>query len=91
LTGSTPQLASPACSLFPICCVQEITPAHINDLSQIGDAKKVIQARNAHVAAAIETGTLDPWSKESIFLYWCVFVAFLCSCANGYVGHAMIR
>ena len=70
--------------------MQGATLDRADDLSQNGDFKKVIQARNAHIAAAIETGALDPWSKESIFLYWCACVAFLCSCANGYVSHVSI-
>jgi hypothetical protein len=66
--------------------VQEATPDRVHEPSQNGGIKKVIQARNAHVAAAVEAGSLDPWSKESIFLYWCAFITFLCSCANGYVS-----
>lgn len=41
------------------------------------------------MAAATAAGALNPWSKESIILYVCCFVAFLCSCANGYDGSLM--
>ena len=70
--------------------VKEVTPDRVHDLSQSGDVKKVIHAHNTHVTAAIGAGALDPWSKESMFLYSCAFVAFVCSCAGGYVIHVSI-
>jgi sugar porter (SP) family MFS transporter len=44
---------------------------------------------NAQLAAAATAGALNPWSSESLFLYFCCFIAFLCSCANGYDGSLM--
>jgi hypothetical protein len=73
--------------LLTFSTVKEVIFDRVHDLSQTGDVKRVIQAHNAHATAAIEAGALDPWSKESFFLYWCAFVAFLCSCATGYVSY----
>ncbi|PVF95285.1 general substrate transporter [Serendipita vermifera] len=47
------------------------------------------QVHSAHLAAATAAGALNPWSKESLLLYLCCFIAFLCSCANGYDGSLM--
>ena len=62
----------------------------VHDLAQTGDIKKVIHANDAHATAAIEAGSLDPWSKESMFLYWCAFVASVCGGATGYVSHVSL-
>ncbi|KDQ17763.1 hypothetical protein BOTBODRAFT_582547 [Botryobasidium botryosum FD-172 SS1] len=51
--------------------------------------KEVIVAHNAAFTAATKQGKLSPWSKDSLILFWCMFVAFLCSCANGYDGSLM--
>jgi hypothetical protein len=48
------------------------------------------QVHNAALAAAAAAGKLNPWSRESFLLYLCCFVAFLCSCANGYDGSLML-
>jgi hypothetical protein len=62
--------------------------AHIlyNRLMVILGVKKVVEVRNAAYVAATTQSKLDPWSRDSLFLYWCCFVSFLCSCANGYDG-----
>ncbi|KAJ5166760.1 uncharacterized protein N7482_005541 [Penicillium canariense] len=44
---------------------------------------------NAELFAAIEETKIERWSKTSIHLYFCIFVAFLCACANGYDGSLM--
>ncbi|KAK4098565.1 general substrate transporter [Parathielavia hyrcaniae] len=44
---------------------------------------------NAELFAAIKEAKIEPWSKESIHLYFCIFVAFCCACANGYDGSLM--
>ncbi len=62
----------------------------VHDLAQTGDIKKEIHVNDAHTTAAIEAGSLDPWSKESMFLYWCAFVASVCACATGYVSHVSL-
>ncbi|CEN60702.1 hypothetical protein ASPCAL03137 [Aspergillus calidoustus] len=41
---------------------------------------------NAELFAAIQESHIQKWSKESIKLYLCVFIAFCCACANGYDG-----
>ncbi|KZS98016.1 general substrate transporter [Sistotremastrum niveocremeum HHB9708] len=62
----------------------------IKDVSAAKDVDKVIEVRSGALAAATtKAGRLDPWSKDSLLLYWCCFVAFLCSCANGYDGSLM--
>lgn len=48
-----------------------------------------ISQRNLHNAAlyeAIQTTNIRRWSKTSVHLYFAIFVAFCCSCANGYDG-----
>ncbi|KAK4156655.1 general substrate transporter [Chaetomidium leptoderma] len=44
---------------------------------------------NAELFAAIQEANIKPWSKESLHLYFCIFVAFCCACANGYDGSLM--
>ncbi|KAF8588210.1 general substrate transporter [Ramaria rubella] len=55
---------------------------------QVADVKKILACSAAFVAAA-EKGKLNPWSKDSLILYCACFIAFLCSCANGYDGSLM--
>ncbi|EPS25673.1 hypothetical protein POX_c04047 [Penicillium oxalicum] len=50
---------------------------------------KTKAVRNAELFAAIEETKIKRWSKESIHLYFCIFTAFLCACANGYDGSLM--
>lgn len=47
------------------------------------------EVRNAALFAAIKESNIKPWSKESIHLYFAIFVAFCCACANGYDGSLM--
>ncbi|KAJ5491234.1 hypothetical protein N7539_002801 [Penicillium diatomitis] len=59
-----------------------------------GETAKIAGAKtkavyNAELFAAIEETNIRRWSKESIHLYFCIFVAFLCACANGYDGSLM--
>ena len=70
--------------------VQGVGLNGVHDLAQIGDIKKVIHVDDTHATAAIEAGSLDPWSKEAIFLYWCAFVASVCACASGYVSRVSL-
>ncbi|KAL4942383.1 hypothetical protein BDV06DRAFT_164271 [Aspergillus oleicola] len=44
---------------------------------------------NAELFAAINETNIEKWSKTSIHLYFCIFVAFCCACANGYDGSLM--
>ncbi|KAJ5553879.1 hypothetical protein N7513_003838 [Penicillium frequentans] len=50
---------------------------------------KTTEVRNAELFAAINETKIERWSKTSIHLYFCIFVAFLCACANGYDGSLM--
>ncbi|WWD22920.1 hypothetical protein CI109_107415 [Kwoniella shandongensis] len=45
--------------------------------------------RNAELYAAIQESNIPKWSKESRHLYFAVFIAFCCACANGYDGSLM--
>ncbi|KAJ6120476.1 hypothetical protein N7523_004756 [Penicillium sp. IBT 18751x] len=47
------------------------------------------EVHNAELFAAIEETKIERWSATSIHLYFCIFVAFLCACANGYDGSLM--
>lgn len=35
---------------------------------------------------ALQENKIKPWSKESMHLYFAIFITFCCSCANGYDG-----
>ncbi|KAK3904215.1 general substrate transporter [Staphylotrichum tortipilum] len=52
-----------------------------------GGKEKVVH--NAELYAAINEANIKPWSKTSIHLYFSIFVAFCCACANGYDGSLM--
>jgi len=49
----------------------------------------VTTVRNAELYAAIQETKIERWSRESLHLYFAVFVAFCCACANGYDGSLM--
>ncbi|KAL2193693.1 general substrate transporter [Corynascus similis CBS 632.67] len=51
-----------------------------------GKEKKV---HNAELYAAILESNINPWSRTSIHLYFSIFIAFCCACANGYDGSLM--
>jgi MFS family permease len=53
------------------------------------EGAKTKQVFNAELAAALEETKIERWSKTSIHLYFCIFVAFCCACANGYDGSLM--
>ncbi|KAL4922051.1 general substrate transporter [Aspergillus aurantiobrunneus] len=44
---------------------------------------------NAELFAAINETKIKRWSATSIHLYFCIFIAFCCACANGYDGSLM--
>ncbi|KAL2817913.1 general substrate transporter [Aspergillus cavernicola] len=44
---------------------------------------------NAELYAAVNETKIERWSKTSIHLYFCIFIAFCCACANGYDGSLM--
>ncbi|KAL2835828.1 general substrate transporter [Aspergillus pseudoustus] len=50
------------------------------------EGAKQREVYNAELYAAIQESNIPRWSKTSIHLYWCVFIAFCCACANGYDG-----
>ncbi|CAK7232413.1 hypothetical protein SCUCBS95973_008252 [Sporothrix curviconia] len=49
-----------------------------------GATTKIVH--NAELYAALQESPIEQWSSSSIKLYYCIFVAFCCSCANGYDG-----
>ncbi|CAI7666577.1 hypothetical protein N7533_009771 [Penicillium manginii] len=53
------------------------------------EGAKTKEVHNADLFAAIEETKIERWSKTSIHLYFCIFVSFLCACANGYDGSLM--
>ncbi|ERS97067.1 uncharacterized protein SPSK_02356 [Sporothrix schenckii 1099-18] len=44
------------------------------------------EVHNAELFAAIQESNIPRWSKSSIHLYFCIFIAFCSSYANGYDG-----
>lgn len=45
--------------------------------------------RQAEFFAAVQESKIERWSANSIKLYFAVFIAFCCACANGYDGSLM--
>jgi MFS family permease len=43
----------------------------------------------AELFAALQETKINPWSRESLHLYFSIFIAFCCACANGYDGSLM--
>ena len=43
-------------------------------------------ALQAALYEALQASKIDPWSRTTWHLYFAIFVAFCCSCANGYDG-----
>ncbi|KAG8885012.1 hypothetical protein FRB97_002519 [Tulasnella sp. 331] len=61
----------------------------VHDASQLKDVKVVENVQNAAFAAAVKQSNLSPWTARSFTLFCCMFISFLCSCANGYDGSLM--
>ncbi|KIN00653.1 hypothetical protein OIDMADRAFT_165310 [Oidiodendron maius Zn] len=53
------------------------------------EGAKIKQVYNAELFAAIKETEIKTWSKNSLHLYFCIFVSFCCACANGYDGSLM--
>ncbi|KAK1146250.1 hypothetical protein N8T08_003340 [Aspergillus melleus] len=53
------------------------------------EGAKQKEVYNAELYAAIQESNIKRWSKSSLHLYWCVFIAFCCACANGFDGSLM--
>ncbi|KAK8844527.1 hypothetical protein IAR55_006373 [Kwoniella newhampshirensis] len=68
---------------------------HVEHLPSIDAATAAAQGaetravKNAELYAAIQETNIPKWSKESRHLYFAVFIAFCCACANGYDGSLM--
>ncbi|KAK4193163.1 putative transporter [Podospora australis] len=65
----------------------EVKPAE--PVIPAGKVKKEKVVHNAALFAAIQESNINPRSKESFELYFCIFIAFCCACANGYDGSLM--
>ncbi|KAF9892484.1 hypothetical protein FE257_001593 [Aspergillus nanangensis] len=72
--------------------IQPETTAHFPIVAEgtgktaANEGAKQKEVYNAELYAAIQESYIPKWSKSSIHLYWCVFTAFCCACANGYDG-----
>lgn len=53
------------------------------------EGAKEKEVYNAELYAAIQESNIPKWSRSTLLLYWCVFIAFCCACANGYDGSLM--
>ncbi|KAJ5827180.1 Major facilitator superfamily domain general substrate transporter [Penicillium robsamsonii] len=74
--------------------ISSATEHHTQVTTGHGDTKqrhgaKTKEVLNADLFTALEETKIERWSKESIHLYFCIFVAFCCACANGYDGSLM--
>lgn len=65
-----------------------VPAAHGGDHADV-KGKKEKKVHNAELYAAIKEANINPRSKESFHLYFCILVAFCCACANGYDGSLM--
>ncbi|KAL2021382.1 hypothetical protein VTK56DRAFT_7247 [Thermocarpiscus australiensis] len=63
-------------------------PAGHGEKAKIPGAKEK-EVYNAELFAAIKESNINPRSKESLHLYFSIFIAFCCACANGYDGSLM--
>lgn len=67
---------------FFFLCPQSALSIHSRRLSSNSD----VIIPQAELFAAIQESKIKRWSKESIQIYYAVFIAFCCACANGYDG-----
>ncbi|QRV86999.1 Sugar (and other) transporter [Ceratobasidium sp. AG-Ba] len=61
----------------------------IHDRGVVADIKEDVDTGNDKYTTVVGQSNLDPWSKETLQLYACCFVAFLCVWAGGYDGSLM--
>ncbi|QRV87014.1 Sugar (and other) transporter [Ceratobasidium sp. AG-Ba] len=61
----------------------------IYDGGVVADIKEHVDTGNDKYTTVVGQSNLDPWSKETLQLYACCFVAFLCVWAGGYDGSLM--
>ncbi|EPE10840.1 mfs lactose transporter [Ophiostoma piceae UAMH 11346] len=52
--------------------------------SAVREGAQAKTVHNAELYAALQETKIKPWSKESRKLYFAIFIAFCCACANGY-------
>ncbi|CAK7199150.1 hypothetical protein SEUCBS139899_001822 [Sporothrix eucalyptigena] len=57
--------------------------------SAVREGAKAKVVHNAELYAALQETKIKAWSKESRQLYFAIFIAFCCACANGYDGSLM--
>ncbi|WRT69911.1 uncharacterized protein IL334_006902 [Kwoniella shivajii] len=62
---------------------------HVQAFKGAADGGHVKDVANAEFYAAVHESHIPRWSKRSIQLYFSVFIAFCCACANGYDGSLM--
>ncbi|AEO70640.1 7b631b26-01bc-4e01-952b-bb8dd668b6a9 [Thermothielavioides terrestris] len=73
----------------PTASAAEIKTAAVPVTHAPKDGVKEKAVRNAELFAAIKEANINPWSKTSFHLYYAIFIAFCCACANGYDGSLM--
>ncbi|CAH0046433.1 unnamed protein product [Clonostachys solani] len=71
-----------------------VAPAHQPIIEEgtgatLKEGAKAREVFNAELYAAIHDSPINPRSRQSLHLYFAVFVAFCCACANGYDGSLM--
>ncbi|CAK7230739.1 hypothetical protein SBRCBS47491_007689 [Sporothrix bragantina] len=57
--------------------------------SAVREGAKAKVVHNAELFAALQETKIKKWSKESRQLYFAIFIAFCCACANGYDSSLM--
>ncbi|CAG9946395.1 unnamed protein product [Clonostachys rosea f. rosea IK726] len=71
-----------------------VAPAHQPIIEEgtgatLKEGAKAREVFNAELYAAIHDSPINPRSRQSFHLYFAIFVAFCCACANGYDGSLM--
>ncbi|KAL2256565.1 hypothetical protein VTK26DRAFT_1485 [Humicola hyalothermophila] len=73
----------------PAAAAAEVVPAVVPTATGPVAGKREKKVHNAELFAAIKEANIQPWSKTSVHLYFCIFIAFCCACTNGYDGSLM--
>ncbi|KAM7216126.1 General substrate transporter [Rhypophila decipiens] len=84
---STDEKAVATHGIEPAPAYSVAVPAGHGDVKGKGKMEKEVY--NAELYAAIAEANINPWSMTSLHLYFSIFVAFCCACANGYDGSLM--
>ncbi|WVF68283.1 hypothetical protein IAT40_003048 [Kwoniella sp. CBS 6097] len=69
--------------------IEHVDHVHVPTATTQVHAGHTKDVKNAELYAAIQESNIPRWHKNSIHLYFSVFIAFCCACANGYDGSLM--